>query len=272
MPNTPIVKIDNIYYKREDLNITGSTKDRAIQTQLKNAIAQKYSSAVISSTGNAAISAIHFCRQHSINLTIFLSPKIDPKKLSLIRQKTKNIVIDSRPISRAFKQAKKNHSYNLRQSTDPVALKGYRHIGLEIQKQLPQITDIFIPVGSGATLLGISSSLPPTAKIFAVQPASHCPIASIFDQKFQEENHTITTSLSAKSLPLKNKVVTAIKNSQGFGLVVQNRQVENQQAYLKKNHLLTSTEGALALAGYKKALRRNLAGNFPLILLTGALR
>lgn len=272
MPKTPLIKIDNVYFKREDQNITGSAKDRAMQVQLKNAVAKKYSSAVISSTGNAAISAIHFCRQYAIDLTVFLSPKIDQKKLSLVRRKTKKIILDPKPISQAFKQAKKNHSYNLRQSTDPTALKGYQYIGLEIKKQLPQITDIFIPVGSGTTLLGISSSLPSTTKIFAIQPASHCPLASIFDSNFPEENHTCTTSLSAKSLPLKNKIITAIKNSHGSGLVVQNRQVENQTTYLNKNHILTSAEGALALAGYKKAANQNLVGNFPLILLTGALR
>jgi len=272
MTNTPLIKIDNIYFKREDLNITGSAKDRAIQAQLKNAIVHKFSSAVISSTGNAAISAIHFCRQYAINLTIFLSPKIDRKKFSLIRQKTKKIIVSPKPISHAFKHAKKNHCYNLRQSTDPAALKGYQYIGLEIHQQLPQITDIFIPVGSGTTLLGVSISLPKTAKIFAVQPASHCPIASIFDQQFQVENHTNTTSLSAKSLPLKNKVIATIKNSHGSGLVVQNKDVEKQQTYLKKNHILTSAEGALALAGYKKAVKQNQVGNFPLILLTGASR
>jgi len=272
MPYTPLIKIDNIYFKREDLNITGSAKDRAIQAQLKYAVAAKFSSAVISSTGNAAISAIHFCRQYAIDLTVFLSPKTDKNKLSLIRQKSKNIILYPKPISIAFKQAKKNHSYNLRQSTDPVALKGYRQIGTEIKKQLPQITDIFIPVGSGTTLLGISSSLPPNTKIFAVQPASHCPIASVFDSNFQPENHTITTSLSTKSLPLKNKVITAIKNSHGSGLVVQNQSVAKQHQYLKKNHLVVSAESALALAGYKKAIKQNQVGNFPLILLTGTLR
>ena len=272
MTKTPLVKIDNVYFKREDLNITGSAKDRAIQAQLKNAVANKFSSAVISSTGNAAISAIHFCRQYTIDLTIFLSPKINQNKHSLIRQKTKNIILSPKPISDAFKHAKKNHSYNLRQSTDPTALKGYQQIGLEIRKQLPQITDIFIPVGSGTTLLGISKSLPTTVKIFAVQPANHCLIASAFDKKFQIENHTITTSLSAKSLPLKDKIITAIKNSHGSGLVVQNKEVEKQHQYLKKNKLPTSTEGALALAGYRKAFKQNQVGNFPLILLTGTLR
>lgn len=273
MPTTPLTKIGNIYFKREDLNTTGSAKDRALAHQVKNIKTLRLSSAVISSTGNAAISALHFCQKHHINLTIFLSPKINPKKLSIIRKKTDNIIFSNKPISDAFKYAQKHHSYNLRQSTDPTALTGYRQIGREIQKQLPPATSIFIPVGSGTTLLGLSQSLSPSTKIFAVQPAGHCPIASLFDQSFTPEKQTSASALLAKSLPLKKHVIKAIKNSSGSGLVVQEENMVAQQKYLTLNHISSSAEGALALAGYQKAIKKNLnVGKYPIILLTGARR
>ena len=76
---TPLQNINSIYFKREDLNPTGSAKDRALQQQLKKLLRLGYKNAVISSTGNAAISAAHFCHQEGINLTVFVSPKIDLK-------------------------------------------------------------------------------------------------------------------------------------------------------------------------------------------------
>ena len=33
---TPLIKLDHFYLKREDQNITGSAKDRAIPVQIKN--------------------------------------------------------------------------------------------------------------------------------------------------------------------------------------------------------------------------------------------
>jgi len=272
-PLTPLIKVDHLYFKREDLNTTGSAKDRATKKQVKNIKSLRLSSAVISSTGNAAISALYFCQKDHIDLTIFLSPKIDPKKLALIHQKTKNIIFSNKPISQAFRHAKKYHCYNLRQSTDPAALGGYRQIGQEIQKQLPQTTSIFIPVGSGTTLVGLSSSLPKQTKIFAIQPSCHCPISSAFDQDFTPEKQTSTTSLGAKSLPLKNKIIQVIKDSTGSGLVVQEKNLLTQQKYLNLNNISTSAEGALALAGYQKAKKQNLGiGDYPVILLTGAHR
>jgi threonine synthase len=267
---TPLVKFDKVFLKREDQNATGSAKDRAIKLQVENLVKLQYPSAVISSTGNAAISAEYYCRQQNIPLSIFVSPDIIPQKLALLPQK--NIVQTSQPISSAFKYSRSNQSYLLRQSTDPVALTGYRLIGDEIQLQLPKITSIFIPVGSGTTLLGISQSLPPSVKIFAVQPASHCPIAAAFDSNFTPETVTITDSLKAISLPLKRRVISAIKKSGGSGLVVQNSAVIKADNYFRDHGITTSTEGALAYAGWLKAQKDQTVGNYPVILLTGAKR
>jgi len=265
---TPLVKIGNVYFKREDFNLTGSAKDRSLELQIKNLIKQKYLSAVISSTGNAAISAQYFCAKYGINLTIFVSPHTDKSKLKLIA----NYIVSPRPISDAFKFAKTNHSYLLRQSTDPISLLGYQKIGQEIIKQLPQVSSIFIPVGSGTTLLGISQKIPNSIPIFAVQPASHCPISSLFDHDFVPETSTITDALGVKLLPLKNKVITAINSHLGQGIVVQNKQVVQSQNFLSSNNIFTSPEGALALAGFNKIKSQVNIGNFPVIILTGAKR
>ncbi len=265
---TPLVKIGNVYFKREDFNITGSAKDRSIALQVKHLKDNYFSSAVISSTGNAAISAQYFCRKHNINLTIFVSPHTDKSKLKLIA----NYIVSPRPISDAFKFAKNNRAYLLRQSTDPIALRGYSQIATEIIKQLPQVTSVFIPVGSGTTLLGISQKIPSSIPVFGVQPASYCPIASIFDHDFVTENSTITDALGVKLLPLKNKVIKTINDHLGQGIVVQNRDVINSQNYLTSHKVITSPEGALALAGVNKIKSQTNIGNFPVIILTGAKR
>ncbi|RLC35138.1 hypothetical protein DRH14_01525 [Candidatus Shapirobacteria bacterium] len=267
---TDLIKIQDFYLKREDLNPTGSAKDRAIPLQLQNLLKQGFNQAVISSTGNAAISAIHYCHQLHIPLNIFVSPKIDPNKLQIIKKSSAKIFVTPKPISSAIKFSQQHHAYFLRQSTDPSALQGYRQIGLEITQQLPQISSFFIPVGSGTTFLGASLSLPQSTKLFIVQPASHCPLASHFDSDFSVETHTSTTSLSAKYLPLKNKIIQQIKSHQGGGLVISEKQLQSAQQILEKQNIQTSAEGALALAGFLKAQKQKLPiGNFPLILLTG---
>ena len=213
---TPLIKMGDVYFKREDQNLTGSAKDRSLELQIKNLIKNNYLSAVISSTGNAAISAQYFCHKHNINLTVFVSPHTDKSKLKLIAK----YIVSHRPISDAFKFAKNNHAYLLRQSTDPTALRGYSQITTEIIKQYPNITD----------------------------------------------------ALSIKLLPLKNRIVKSITNHSGQGIVVQNKQVLHSQQLLKSNNIFTSSEGALALAGFNKIKSQINIGNFPVIILTGAKR
>ncbi len=273
MTNTPLVKIDNFYLKREDQNPTGSAKDRAIPFQIENLKHLGFTKAVISSTGNAAISAAHFCQINQIELTIFLSSKVNQKKLDLLKQYSAEIILSDQPISDAIKYAKSKQVYLLRQSTDPSALIGYQQIALEVIQDLPQISSIFIPVGSGTTLLGIAQKLPPSTKIFAVQSASNCPISKRFDNNFIPENRLITDALSVKFIPLKDKIISNIKNCNGSAFTVQNEAILLANQLLESKNIFTSLEGSLALAGYQKAIKNGIdVGNFPVILLTGAKR
>jgi len=264
---TPLTKVDNLYFKREDQNPTGSAKDRALPLQIQNLIKNGYNSAVISSTGNAAISASFYCQQANIPLTIFVSPKINQNKLSLING---HIIKSLKPVSDSIKYSKANNSYLLRQSTDPNAQIGYGQIAKEILEQLPQVTSIFIPVGSGTTLLGIAKILPNNVKVFAVQPACNPTICSFFNPNYTPETETITDSLSVKYLPLKKEIIKSIKNHQGSGIIVKNTDAINCLDFVKQFN--SSPESALTLAAYYQAKKDFEVGDYPIILLTGTKR
>jgi threonine synthase len=273
MTNIPLIKLDNFYLKREDQNVTGSAKDRAIPFQIENLKKNGFIQAVISSTGNAAISAAHFCHQEKINLTIFLSSNISSTKLSILKKFDNEIIFSQKPISDAIKFSKSNQSYLLRQSTDPSALIGYSQITEDLIKQLPKITSIFIPIGSGTTLLGIAQKLPKNVKIFGAQSSANPTISKFFDSKFSPEDRLITNALSVKFLPHKNDIIQAIKNSNGFSFTLQNREIVDADAFLQSKNISTSLEGALSFTAYQKALKNNYeVGDYPVILLTGAKR
>lgn len=256
---TPLIKIGQIYFKREDQNITGSAKDRAISLIIDEIVKNNFKEAVISSTGNAAISAQYHCNRSNIKLTCFVSKKINPDKLKILN----NPILSDKPISDAFKFAKANNAFLIRLSTNSFSKSGYQQIGKEIREQLPQATSIFVPTGSGATAFGIASEF---KNVCIVQPASHCPLASHYDKNFAPETETITDALGAKLLPLKKHIFKEIPH----GVVVQNQDVINAQNFLIKNNITTSPEGALALAGYYKI--KESAGDYPVIILTGAKR
>ena len=273
MTNTPLIKLDNFYLKREDKNITGSAKDRALPLQIDNLKKKDFTKAVISSTGNAAISAAYFCQQNKIELTIFLSSKVSPQKLILLKQFSSEIILSPKPISDAIKFSKQNKIFLLRQSTDPVSLIGYQQITVEILDQLPQLTSIFVPIGSGTTLIGISKKMPKNIPLFGAQSAANCSIGKFFDQDYLPENRLITDALSVKYLPQKKLLIDTINKSNGFVFTLQNEAIILANHYLESKGITTSLEGALAFAAYQKALKNNyLVGDYPVILLTGTKR
>lgn len=273
MTNTPLVKSDNLYFKREDKNVTGSAKDRALPLQITNLINKGFSNAVISSTGNAAISAAYFCQQKKIELTIFLSSKVSPQKLSILKQFPSEIIFSPKPVSDAIKFSKDNKAYLLRQSTDSVALEGYQQIGEEIFAKLPQVTSIFVPIGSGTTLIGLAQKIPKNIPIYGAQSAANCPISKIYDQDYKEENRLITDALSAKFLPQKNQILSTIDSHQGYVFTIQNQEIVSANHALESKNIVTSLEGALCLAAYQKAVKKDFSvGKFPVILLTGSKR
>ncbi len=268
---TPIVDLGGITFKREDLNPSGSVKDRAMRVQLESLKKRGGKKAAISSSGNAAISAAFWGKKMDIQITAFVSPKINKKKLSQLKKIKPAIKSSKKPISDCFKYCRANNAYNLRQSLDPEARKGYAQLGEEIYRQLGIPEAIFFPVSSGATLLGVTDFFKKKGrlpKIFAVQPASHPPLASKFDKDFIPEKEHLTDAIVAKHLPLKKEIISLIKKSGGSGVVVQNNDIIVAAKWLATKKTATCLEGALTLAGFRKIGKR-LRINQPLCLLTG---
>ncbi|OGG15210.1 hypothetical protein A2773_04985 [Candidatus Gottesmanbacteria bacterium RIFCSPHIGHO2_01_FULL_39_10] len=273
--STRVTEIDNIYFKHEYENPTGSIKDRGLAYQISYVYSQRIKSAVISSSGNAAISAANFCRLAGIELTVFVSPKIQPSKLAQLAKLGVRISQSPRPVSEAFKLAKEKNIYNLRPSKDPHGDIGYSTISYELHEEPGKRIDaIFFPVSSGTTLTGVAKGFEKLGylpKLCAVQTTSVHPIASIFDKDFVKSNTSLADALVAKYTPRLDEVISFIKKSGGGGYIISDEEIIKANEYLVKNNINCSFEGAVALAGLWIAQSKGLKFNSPVCLLTGKL-
>ena len=153
--NTRLVEHKGIYFKCEFENPTGSVKDRGISVQISKLLEMGVRSAVISSSGNAAISAAKYCREANNKLTVFISPKLKASKKSVLEKLDCTLIVSPKPISSAFRCAQKTGAYNLRQSKDENAVAGYEALGLELIRQNQEIDAVFIPASSCTTFVGV---------------------------------------------------------------------------------------------------------------------
>jgi len=270
--STPVKKIENIYFKCEFLNPSGSVKDRGISHQIERLKAKGAKSAVISSSGNAAISAAFYCKQEGVKLKVFVSPKINPAKLKILDDSGFNVEKTLRPISGAIKYSKENQAVNLRQSTDPEAILGFESIAYELEEQVSKIDALFLPISSGTTLVGIASGF----KNLGFSPSFHIvqtevihPLAAFFDHDFKEKKGSLADAIVAKYTLREKEVLEIVRGSGGAGWVISDQEMIKARKWLNSFDLNCSYEGAATLAAVWKAERKGYKYHRPVCLLTG---
>jgi len=270
--STALIKKQGIYFKCEFNNPTGSVKDRGVCYQLAKVKESGKSYAVISSSGNAAISASYYCKLHQIKLTACVSRNLNPSKLAAIDRNTE-VLKSNRPLSHAIRISRERRIPNLRPSKDPFGSVGYRTLSLELYEDLPQVDAVFIPMSSGATLRGIFEGflrIPHrTPAIHAVQTTLVNPLARRFDSDFRLEKKSLADAIVAKFTPLEDEIAGIIKKTKGFAWVISNKEMRACQQKLKKLNLICSYEGAAALAALIKARKRGFNYQNPVVVLSG---
>lgn len=270
--STKLQKKDGIFFKFEYENPTGSVKDRGMAYQISKLSESGIKEAVMSSSGNAAISAAVYCKLAHIKLTVFVSDSINKNKLSVLKDNKVKVIRDKRPVSSAFRFAQQTHTYFLRQSTDPYAIFGYETLAFEIINENSTIDTVFIPVSSGTTLVGLAKGFLKMGRLpslHAVQTEYIHPVASLFDKEFQVKKSSIADAIVAKYLPRKKEIIDLVLQSQGSGWVVSNEDIIKARKILLSYKINCSHEGAATLAAFYKARRKNYKYKYPVCILTG---
>lgn len=286
--NTPEISMPNIaknlglkelIFKREDMNPNGSHKDRLLAYQVSRAKESGEKILIISSSGNAALSAAAYCQLAGIKLFIFVSPKTDKEKLVRMADCGAKIVISRYALTLADLASKKFKIKNLRPGVDENSYYGLKSIAFEIFEHSGEIDAIFIPTSSASTVNAVAEAFDDLTEagkikkipaIYAVQTAKVHPIAGYFDKNFISENESLARGIVAKNIPEEklSKVLTVIKNSGGGGAVVADADIAEAGKILEKNNIETGYESAAGFAGAIK-LKEKVKGGKVVVLLTG---
>lgn len=283
---TPLQKADNlakffqtseVYLKREDLHPLCSHKGRSIPPMIDHYRRMGTRSFVISSSGNAALAAGMYIKEinrdtdkQPTTLQIFIGQGIDKEKLSRLTALEDDyikVTISDRPKKMAREMANTAQTTWLRQSTDDTALAGYEELAKEIIKQLPNVQAIFVPTSSGTTALGLGLALEKmhkTVAVYIVQTTACHPF--VLDDRHNEKS--VAGAIVDKVGLRKPALLNMLKNHKSQGYVATDEEIILAQEELKQYEALeASPNSALALAGFKLALKSGLRFSEPVILL-----
>ncbi len=281
--------LEKIYLKREDLNPTGSHKDRGLAFEISAHIQDGIKEFVISSSGNSAISAINLLKGSNTTLNIFLSSKISETKINRLLKSLPNIPTDiskgkdfklenfkfffsEKPLSTAFYFARTKNLILLRGSTDIYGFEGFKTIAFELKKENPDSDSIFIPTSSGTTAKGIFEGCNQEnleIPFHLVQTTKINTLVHRFDKNYEPQTCSLADSIVDRIGHRRKEIEDIINQSKGTGWIISNKEIEEAQKILEKENISTSNESALTIAAIRKANANGWNIKKPICIFTG---
>lgn len=180
---TPICLDNNIYYKLEFYNPSGSIKDRAAYNILENyfklGILKENDTVVIATSGNMGISFAYFGKKFKIKVVIVMPDNASVERINILEGYGVSIILtDSKQgmngsIEKALELSKEN-GYTIINQFDNVYNKlANIEIGKEILRDIPGVDYIVCGIGTGGTISGICEYLKQIdskVKVIGIEP------------------------------------------------------------------------------------------------------
>ncbi|HEY7165196.1 MAG TPA: threonine ammonia-lyase [Candidatus Binatia bacterium] len=168
---------NKVYFKLENLQITGSFKERGALNKLLTLTPEQASRGVIAaSAGNHGLAVAFHSRRLGIRSTIVMPVHAPLIKVSRVRQEGAETVLRGDDYDSAFAEAERLstekgyvfiHAFN-----DPAVIAGQGTLALEMYQQNPDLDAVIVPVGGGGLIAGIAlafKKLNPKVQIIGVQ-------------------------------------------------------------------------------------------------------
>jgi threonine dehydratase len=176
-----------VWFKAENLQVTGSYKARATFTMLNNLPPEwRERGAALSSSGNFASAWAYMGRLLGIPTTVVMQEKTSPLKVEKTRRYGAEVILCANDFdarwSTLFALEPERGIRAINTFEYPDVVRGHGTIGLEMLDDLPDVDTVIIPVSSGGLIAGIATAvkeLRPSARVIGVQPeGSHAASTS----------------------------------------------------------------------------------------------
>ncbi len=263
--------LESLRLKREDLNPSGSHKDRGLVFQVASHHGASPRTHVISSSGNAATSAAAACAACGDRLVAFVSADTDPAKLGRIADRGGVVLLADKPVNFARYAARVFGLINLRGTADPLASVGYRSLGAEIAEAGADHALTFSSSGVSAEgMLDGFARRSATTALWSVQSGLCIALARALDADAIEDADSPAGRLGAKNPPGAEALAARLQAGGGGAIALSGSAVERGRAHLRSVGLQGSAEGAAVLAAVQDLARAGRIGGRVVAVITGA--
>ena len=198
-----------IYLKEEFRQKTGSFKIRGAYFKIKSlSEEEKKQGVVAASAGNHAQGVALASSLENISCTIVMPKNASPAKVAATRGYGANVILEGMNYDEAYFKAKEiakqTGAIIIQAFDDPQIIAAQGVIGLEILEDLPDVEEIYLPIGGGGLAAGTVIAIKeknPNVKVIGVQSKS---FPSMYESVKQNErrltggDRTIADGISVK--------------------------------------------------------------------------
>jgi threonine dehydratase len=257
----PILSEDlnsNIYFKKENLQLTGSFKLRGAFNKLANLQVQERSFGVVAaSAGNHAQGVAYSAKYFNCDATIIMPEATPLTKVNGVKRYGAEVILHGANYDEAYAYAttyaQENKKTFIHPFEDDEVICGQGTIALEILDQLEDIDSIVIPIGGGGLASGIASVIKakrPDIKVIGVVASGAASMKESFEKK------TAIDSLSVKTIA--DGIAVRDTSSKMLNILLENVdeivEVEDQEIasailfLLERQKLVVEGAGAVGVA------------------------
>lgn len=235
--NTSLVpsrKKNNLFYKCEFENPTGSFKDRGSTVEISHAAANGFKKVVCASTGNMGASLAAYAARAKIEATIAVPHHVPENKLKQIKTYGAKLMKVNGDYTAALKKtwemAEKDKRFMLT-GDYPLRMEGQKTIGFEIADSLngKAPDQIVVPIGNGTLLAALHAAfaqmiekkqLKKMPRFMGVQAANCNPLAEAWERNTthfvpKKNPHTIAGAIECGNPVYGLEVLQAVRASNG---------------------------------------------------------
>ena len=250
---------DFVFFKCENLQKTGSFKTRGAFNRILSLTDEERARGVCCySSGNHAQAVCYAAKALGIDAYVYMPETATPAKVEACRSYGGHITqygktgADVFPMAKAF--AEENGIFYVDPVEDPYIMAGQGTAGLEIMETLPDADTVYVQIGGGGLMSGVSTavkSLSPQTKVIGVEPENmNCMSASLAAGKITkiERRYSIADGLAGDAPgPLAFEAVSKYVDEV---ITVSDEEIARATLLLmQRTKMVVEPSGACALAG-----------------------
>ena len=179
-PTFSMLSGSKVFLKSEFQQKTGAFKIRGAYHKILNLKEEEKQKGVIAaSAGNHAQGVAYAANAEKIKCTIVMPKNASPAKVSATKGYGAEVVLEGTNYDEASTKAKeianKTGAILIPAFDDPEIIAGQGVIGLEILEQMPDVEEVYLPIGGGGLAAGVLIAIKtthPNVKIIGVQSRS----------------------------------------------------------------------------------------------------